>query len=208
VLKPAYARGLSSVIAAPASGTEPVKLLQISAQVVRCRVYFKAIARGLIRTTKTKLQIIEAHTSEFVAAVRALFIEYAAEINVCLCFQHFDEELTTLPGKYTPPEGCLLLALEGTQSAGCVALRKIDVGVCELKRLYVRPAFRGKGIGRALASAVIDEARQMGYARVRLDTLASMNDAIALYRSLGFLSIEPYYENPIAGAAFMELKLN
>lgn len=154
------------------------------------------------------MQIIEAHAHEHLPRVRELFTEYAAAIGVCLCFQNFDEELATLPGKYAPPEGCLLLALEERQIAGCVALRKIAEGVCEMKRLYVRVPFRGTGKGSALASAVIEAARQIGYARMRLDTLASMKEAIGLYRSLGFRNIEPYYANSIEGAAFMELKLH
>ena len=154
------------------------------------------------------MQITEAHSREHLLAVRELFAEYAAAIGVSLCFQNFDDELAALPGKSAPPEGRLLLALDGSQFAGCVALRKIEDGVCEMKRLYVRPQFRGSGMGRALASAVIDAARQLGYVRMRLDTLASMKEAIGLYRSLGFRNIEAYYANPIEGAAFMELELH
>ncbi|HEU0038281.1 MAG TPA: GNAT family N-acetyltransferase, partial [Verrucomicrobiae bacterium] len=121
--------------------------------------------------------------------------------------QDFERELTALPGRYAPPAGSLLLALDGTNAAGCAALRNIGDGICEMKRLYVRPAFRGKGLGRALASDIIAAARQIGYERMRLDTLSSMKEAIALYQSLGFRRIAPYYDNPNRGAVFMELDL-
>jgi ribosomal protein S18 acetylase RimI-like enzyme len=153
------------------------------------------------------MQIIEAQASEHLAVVRGLFEEYAKAIEVDLCFQSFDRELAELPGHYAPPEGRLLLAQEGAQAAGCVALRKIGDGTCEMKRLYVRPAFRRKGLGRLLAKTIIAAARNIGYERMRLDTLVSMNEAIQLYRSLGFQRIEPYYNNPAGSAIFMELKL-
>jgi ribosomal protein S18 acetylase RimI-like enzyme len=155
-----------------------------------------------------QLRIIEGHLPEQLPTVRELFTEYAAAIDVSLCFQDFDQELADLPGKYAPPDGRLFIALDGKKIAGCVAMRKIGEGVCEMKRLYVRPQFRGHGHGRALAVAVIDSARQIGYARMRLDTLSSMKEAIQLYRSLGFRNIEPYYANPIEGAAFLELQLH
>ncbi|MEY2429767.1 MAG: hypothetical protein QOJ40_2652 [Verrucomicrobiota bacterium] len=141
------------------------------------------------------------------ATVRRLFREYAQGIDIDLCFQGFDQELATLPGRYGPPEGCLLLALAGAKVAGCVALRRIEARTCEMKRLYVRPAFRRKGIGRILARAVIDAAGDCGYESMRLDTLASMKEGIALYESLGFRRIEAYYHNPSACAVFMELRL-
>ena len=152
------------------------------------------------------MQIIEVHKSEHLATIRELFGEYAREIKVDLCFQDFDGELAGLPGKYAPPEGRLFLARADDQAIGCVALRKIGEGICEMKRLYVRPALRGKGLGRTLANVVIAAARQMGYERMRLDTLATMEAAIALYESLGFRRIAPYYDNPNSGATFMELK--
>jgi ribosomal protein S18 acetylase RimI-like enzyme len=153
------------------------------------------------------MQIVETHSGEHLVVIRELFLEYAKAIQVDLCFQNFDRELTELPGRYAPPEGRLLLALDGTKAAGCVALRKIGDGICEMKRLYVRPAFRGKGLGRALAGEIIAAAKQTGYERMRLDTLGSMKEAIALYHSLGFQRVGPYYDNPNACAVFMELKL-
>ena len=153
------------------------------------------------------MQILAAHSSDLLPDLRELFIEYAKTIAVDLCFQDFDRELRELPGRYAPPEGRLLLARDGTKAAGCVALRKIGEGICEMKRLYVRPAFRGKGLGRSLAGEIITAAKQIGYAQMRLDTLGSMNEAIALYQSIGFQRIAPYYDNPNGSAVFLELNL-
>jgi ribosomal protein S18 acetylase RimI-like enzyme len=154
------------------------------------------------------MELIHAQSSEEVSRARELFEEYAAWLGFSLCFQNFDKELAGLPGDYAPPSGRLLLATENNETAGCVALRKIGDGVCEMKRLYVRPKFRGKGLGRTLAETIIEAAREIGYHRMRLDTVpGKMDQAIVMYRSLGFKNIQPYYINPVKGAAFMELEL-
>jgi ribosomal protein S18 acetylase RimI-like enzyme len=154
------------------------------------------------------MKLLQAKSDREVNEVRLLFEEYSAWLGFSLCFQNFDKELAGLPGDYSPPHGRLLLAAENDQLAGCVALRKIGEGTGEMKRLYVRPEFRGKGLGRALTETVIKAARDLGYERLRLDTLpGKMDQAIAMYRSLGFRSIEPYYDNPYADAAYMELTL-
>jgi putative acetyltransferase len=154
------------------------------------------------------LEFVQAESVEHVTCARELFQEYAAALGINLCFQNFDQELAELPGAYAPPDGRLLFAVHGNKIAGCIALRKIGDEACEMKRLYVRPEFRGQQIGRALVKRLIREAREIGYMRMRLDTLpAKMDQAIALYRSLGFREIEPYYHNPVAGALFMELSL-
>ena len=154
------------------------------------------------------MELIHAQSSEEVSRARELFEEYAEWLGFSLCFQNFDKELAGLPGDYAPPGGRLMLAAENDETVGCVALRKIGDGVCEMKRLYVRPKFRGKGLGRTLAEKIIEAAREIGYHRMRLDTLpGKMDQAIVMYRSLGFKNIEPYYNNPVEGAAFMELEL-
>ncbi|HEY0388803.1 MAG TPA: GNAT family N-acetyltransferase [Gaiellales bacterium] len=142
--------------------------------------------------------------------MRGLFRDYAASLDFDLCFQGFDEELASLPGRYARPGGCVLLArVDGeVEASGCVALRPLEAGACEMKRLYVRPAGRGRGVGRALAEAVIAEARRAGYACMRLDTIDPlMGEAIALYRALGFADIPPYTANPVPGARYLELAL-
>lgn len=143
--------------------------------------------------------------------VRAIFREYAGGLGVDLCFQQFDEELAGLPGEYAPPRGALLLAWVDGELAGCCALRPLDTAdypnAAEMKRLYVRKAFRGFGLGRRLAEAVLDAARQAGYACVLLDTLDDMEAARALYEDLGFEDIPPYYHNPIAGAHYLKADL-
>jgi putative acetyltransferase len=148
-----------------------------------------------------------AESSEDFEEVRELFEEYAASLGFDLDFQDFDNELHDLPGPYARPDGCVLLARVNSEAAGCVALRKLAEGICEMKRLYVRPPFREKGIGRLLSLRVVAEARARGYARMRLDTLASMTTARSLYRSMGFEEIKPYRFNPFHDAVFMELIL-
>jgi len=153
------------------------------------------------------LKIFHAEIKEDIELVKTLFVEYADSLGFDLAFQDFQEELANLPGDYASPAGCLLLAKYKDQPAGCVALRTLAGEICEMKRLYVRPRFRGLGIGKALAEAVIEKARRIGYARMRLDTIPSMEAARALYVSLGFREIESYRYNPIEGAVFMELSL-
>ncbi len=153
------------------------------------------------------LRILKIKTKEDLLEVRNLFEEYAGSLGINLDFQGFDNELADLPGEYAPPDGCLLLALWKGEVAGCVALRKFSPGICEMKRLYTKPQFRGLGIGRALCEEVIGWARRLGYEHMRLDTLPSMEEAKGLYGSLGFRAIEPYRFNPVEGAAFMELTL-
>ncbi|NLW43547.1 MAG: GNAT family N-acetyltransferase [Syntrophomonadaceae bacterium] len=139
--------------------------------------------------------------------VRKLFLEYEDSLGIDLCFQGFDSELQSLPGKYAPPDGALVLALVKGNPAGCAALRRLSEDICEMKRLYVRKEYRGYGIGRRLAAMIIEKARNLGYSCIRLDTLVTMLEANRLYESLGFYDIEPYTFNPLPGARFMELKL-
>jgi putative acetyltransferase len=153
------------------------------------------------------VEIIDGHREEHVPIVRTLFEEYAAALGVDLEFQDFERELAELPGEYAPPGGRLLLALD-PGPAGCVALRPYEPGVCEMKRLYVRPAYRGSGLGRTLAEAIVAAGREAGYERMRLDTLPTMEAARALYRSLGFAEIEAYRFNPVHGTTYFELRLS
>ncbi len=139
--------------------------------------------------------------------IRTLFREYERSLDVNLCFQRFEEELQGLPGRYARPEGRLFLALSGGFSAGCAACRKLDENRCEMKRLYVRPQFRGLGLGLALAERLIREARAANCRAMVLDTLSTMSGAQALYQRLGFTDIPPYYENPLPGARYMGLNL-
>lgn len=153
-------------------------------------------------------EIRQARSAGEIEQARELFREYSAWVEIDLCFQNFEKELAELPGSYAAPAGRLLLAFHDAQLAGCVGLRNLGAGTCEMKRLFVRAGFRGKGLGRHLIEAVMREAREIGYERMRLDTLPpKMNDAIALYRSFGFKEIAPYYDNPVPGAKFMELSL-
>jgi GNAT superfamily N-acetyltransferase len=151
---------------------------------------------------------VQAESVAHVTQARELFQEYAQSLGVNLCFQNFEQELAGLPGHYAPPDGRLLLAEYELQLAGCVALHKWEDGICEMKRLYLRPSFRGKGLGRAIAEKIITDARSIGYRRMRLDTIEPlMKDAVEMYRKLGFREIAPYRPNPIAGAMYMELQL-
>ena len=153
-----------------------------------------------------RIDIVPATSEDHIATARRLFKEYEASLGIELTFQGFAQEVAGLPDAYAPPAGRLLLAT-GAEPAGCVALRPLDGGICEMKRLYVRPTARGARLGRRLAETVIREARAIGYARMRLDTLPSMKEAFALYQTLGFREIAPYYATPIVGTRFMELSL-
>ncbi len=164
----------------------------------------RAGARCRIRP---QLQIVPAVSRVQVSQARQLFEEYAGAIGISLCFQNFGEELAGLPGRYATPTGALFLAGCDGKVAGCAALRRLKPGVCEMKRLYVRPQYRGKQIGRALARMIIDEAGRLGYGTIVLDTLPGMRAAITLYESLGFRRIKPYNANPVEGVIYMKLAL-
>ena len=153
-------------------------------------------------------EIIQAQTVTELGAVRDLFVEYAQSLGFSLCFQGFDKELTRLPGDYSPPRGRLLLARIDGHPAGCVGLHAFSADIAEIKRLYVKPEFRGHQLGRQLADQAIAEARKIGYTRLRLDSIeAKMKTAVAMYRDIGFCEIAPYRENPIPSALYMELSL-
>jgi putative acetyltransferase len=155
------------------------------------------------------LTIFQVETAEHIATARELMLEYAATLGISLCFQNFEDELRTLPGKYAPPAGRLLLAGSDGRAAGMIALRPVEAdGVCEMKRLYVRPAFRGQALGRTLAEELIGQAIEIGYRRMRLDTIqGKMDRAIDLYRVLGFREIPPYYASPVKETLFLEKQL-
>jgi len=158
--------------------------------------------------SENRIELVHATEREQIEQVRQLFLEYAASLGFSLCFQNFDEELSNLPGHYQEPAGCLLLALCDGQPAGCVALRPLEKSICEMKRLYVRPAFRSMRIGKKLVDRVISEARSKSYQRMRLDTVVSeMKNAVEIYRRIGFQEIPPYRSNPLPDALYMELKL-
>jgi len=166
----------------------------------------------LLKVQRQMLNIVHAETPEQIATARELMMEYATRLGVDLCFQGFEEEMRVLPGKYAPPSGRLLLALWDGKPAGVIALRPMaekTKGLCEMKRLFVRPEFRGHGIGRILAERVITEAAEIGYKRMRLDTMpGKMDSAIAMYRELGFTETQPYYKTPVNQTLFMELALD
>ena len=162
-------------------------------------------------SSRPEIRLVAAGDGDALETVRVLFREYAAQLGVDLCFQNFDAELATLPGEYAPPRGALLLALVDGEPAGCGALRPLhDVdypNACEMKRLFVRPAFRRFGIGRVLTQALLDHGLQAGYSNLLLDTLDDMEAARGLYASLGFEEIPPYYFNPIPGAHYLRVEL-
>jgi ribosomal protein S18 acetylase RimI-like enzyme len=154
------------------------------------------------------VNLVPARTGDDIETARALFRDYQRFLGVDLDFQGFAEELVTLPGRYAPPRGRLLLARDGAHAAGCVALRPLEEeGVCEMKRLFVRPAYRGRGLGRLLAARMVSEATALGYALMRLDTLDTLDEAMRLYRSLGFRRRPPYYANPLPGVVYWERTL-
>jgi GNAT superfamily N-acetyltransferase len=154
------------------------------------------------------VRLLQVQSGPALDEIRQLFREYAHSLDFNLCFQNFDEELQQLPGIYSHPQGRLILCEAEGKPAGCIALKPLQPGVCELKRLFVRPEFRGRGIGVKLAQYVIAEARLVGYSKMRLDTIrGKMDNAIVLYQSLGFKEILPYYDNPIPNAFYMELEL-
>jgi len=155
----------------------------------------------------TDMLISRAQTPDQINEVRRLFREYERFLDVDLCFQSFEEELAGLPGKYGPPDGVLLMAMDGRQVAGCVALRKLEDGVCEMKRLYLRPQYRRRGLGRRLAERIVSEATALGYSVMRLDTLDKLKAAMGLYEAMGFRRREPYYGNPLPGVVYWELDL-
>ena len=159
-------------------------------------------------TERAVIELVAADGPVAMDVVRQLFREYEASLQIDLCFQGFEAELAALPDKYAPPEGALILAWMDGQAAGCVALRAIDADVCEMKRLYVRDAYRGLGLGRALVARIIDEARQRGYRDMRLDTLSRMEVALRLYASFGFVPTEPYVYNPVEDVRYLELRLD
>ena len=153
------------------------------------------------------IQIIEATTKNHYQEARKLFIQYADSLGFDLEFQGFSRELAELPGSYKPPAGCILLAEAASGYAGCVGLRPLQVGICEMKRLFVLSRYQGHGIGRALANSIIEAARKKGYERMRLDTIESMKAAQRLYVALGFKEIDAYCHNPLENPSFMELVL-
>jgi putative acetyltransferase len=152
--------------------------------------------------------ITEAKSPDEIATVRELFVEYAAWLGFSLAYQNFDDELASLPGKYAAPTGRLLLARVDDAPAACGAIRQLEPSVCEMKRLFVKPEFRGRGIGRRLVEKLIGDARDLGYWVMRLDTVAEkMGDAVRLYKALGFYEIAAYYPNARAGTRYFELRL-
>lgn len=156
---------------------------------------------------QNKIRYLRAESQEHLEIVKELFLEYAHSLEFSLGFQDFEEEIARMPGHYGPPGGRILLAFVEDRPAGCVALRRLEEGICEMKRLYVRPKYRGRGIGKALSEKIIEEAGKIGYVKIRLDTLRSMKEANSLYRGQGFHEIKPYRYNPFEQAVFLEKDL-
>jgi len=156
---------------------------------------------------KEDIKYLKAVSDEHLDIVKELFLEYAHSLEFSLGFQDFEEEIALMPGHYGPPDGCILLALVDDRPAGCVALRRLEEGICEMKRLYVRPEFRGRGIGKALSERIVAEAVKIGYVKIRLDTLRSMKEANSIYGGQGFHEIKPYRYNPFEQAVFLEKDL-
>ena len=153
------------------------------------------------------VEIVQVQSAAEIETVRALFLEYERDLGVDLCFQDFARELAGLPGAYAAPQGRLLLAYVDGAASGCVGLRGIAAGICEMKRLYVKPCCRGRGVGRGLVERVLTEAARAGYATMRLDTLDRLTEAVSLYRSFGFHEIPPYNDHGIPGTVFLEFDL-
>lgn len=148
-----------------------------------------------------------AETKKDYEDAKALFLEYKDSLNLDLCFQKFHEEISDLPAQYSGPDGCIILSCENDKPFGCVAVRKFENDICEMKRLYIPKTHRGRGIGRELAVRIISKAKELGYKKMRLDTLETMQEAISLYKTLGFTEIRKYRENPIKEVLYMELNL-
>ena len=157
--------------------------------------------------SRVSIHAVDPLSPDDVEAARSLFREYAASLGIDLAFQGFEQEVGELPAGYCPPDGVLLLASTDEEAVGCVAVRRLDGAVCELKRLYVRPAARGRALGRRLSEAAIDRAGRLGYERMRLDTLPTMQSAFALYQALGFREIDEYRFNPVPGTRYLEIEL-
>jgi ribosomal protein S18 acetylase RimI-like enzyme len=161
----------------------------------------------IMATIRNEVVITPPENPDDVDTIRLLFREYEKAIGIDLCFQDFESELAALPGRYAPPNGRLYIAYCNDKVTGCVGIRKLSDGICEMKRLYVRPQYRGRKIGRLLAQKTVDVAKSIGYETMRLDTLKTMKEAVALYESLGFERVDPYYDNPHPDAVYMELRL-
>ncbi|MFW5927938.1 MAG: GNAT family N-acetyltransferase [Thermoplasmatota archaeon] len=153
------------------------------------------------------IELVESYDEQDISEIRDIFIEYRKDLGLDLSFQEFQDELEELPGEYSPPEGSILMAKDEDETVGCVALRKINEDTCEMKRLYVKPDYRGEGLGKKLALSIIEKAREKGYGKMKLDTLTTLKKANELYRSIGFEECEPYRYNPLDDALYMELEL-